>query len=71
MSKRTITQTIRVCRQATKFKDIEVEVNVPDDASPEEEQFLLEERALEMAYNEDFNEGRDHSEPEYFVGSQI
>lgn len=68
MTKRTVTKTIQVCRQSTKSMNIDVQVDIPEDASEEEERFLLEEAALEKAHNEDFNNGSYYDEPTYFIG---
>lgn len=68
MTKRTVSKTVQVCRQATKYKDIEVQVNIPEDASVEEENMLLEEAALEKSHNENFNDGSYYDEPTYFIG---
>jgi tRNA nucleotidyltransferase (CCA-adding enzyme) len=69
MSKRTVSKTISVSRQSVKTKDIDVTINIPEDCSPEEEQMLVEEAAIEQAHDADFNyDARYADSPVYFIG---
>lgn len=70
MSKHTVKKTVKVCRTVTKGLDVDVSVNIPDDATPAEVETLIEEAAIEEAHNMDFNNGTNESDVEYYIQYQ-
>lgn len=67
MTKRTVSSTVQVSRQSTKEQGVFVSINVPRDATDEEAQMLMEEAALEKAFDMDFTNAKDTGNVEYFV----
>lgn len=66
MTKRTVSSTVRVCRQSTKEQGVFVSINVPEDAT-EEVKMLMEEAAIEKAFDMDYTNAKDTGDAEYFV----
>lgn len=67
MTKRTVSSTVRVCRQSTKEQGVFVSINVPEEATEEEVKMLMEEAALEKAFDMDYTNAKDTGDAEYFV----